>query len=109
MKYSAWDNSKCIELSDREAVVCPECGMENTHIEGVSLHDSKDEWRTAWEGRGCCVRVQMSCEDENCHGFFIILAQHKGETYVCTESPSEAKKYKDSEVSFLPSDYVTRI
>jgi C4-type Zn-finger protein len=64
----------------KQWITCPVCGFEYTHIGSVELINHEASGFDEYGTRGNQVRINMNCENE--HYFTLIIAHHKGNTYV---------------------------
>lgn len=64
-----------MEINEYNAMLCPVCGNEYTHLYKVEEYEEKD-------GREC-VKLHFYCEGE-CY-FVIDFHQHEGMTFINTE------------------------
>lgn len=64
-----------------EAIGCPVCGFEYTHLDGAPVTvDGADGPKPQWAGRGPALSIPFTCEN-GCR-FNVILGSHKGWTYL---------------------------
>lgn len=72
-----------IEGLPDNALFCPICGCEWTHLEVTKYISGEDNYKAHPEVRGGVIKIGGWCED-GC-GFDVFLGQHKGTTHVWAE------------------------
>ena len=85
--YTRFAADKAVVPSDswndetiRHQVVCPVCGFNCTHPEGVRTVSGNDEYAASWPGRGDLT--VLSFEGECGHHWELCFGFHKGEVFV---------------------------
>lgn len=78
-----FDDIKEFYSDDKNKILCAVCGSEFTHLRDATLIDGEDQYRARPEFRQDIASVKMSCEND--HLFKIIIGEHKGNCFICTE------------------------